>query len=462
MLSNRVRSFINRYNLLSLEQVHLVALSGGADSVALLLLLKELGYRIEAIHCNFHLRGAESDADEQFCVTLCKQEGIPLHRVHFDTKCYAETHGVSIEMAARELRYAYFETLRNDMKAAEICVAHHREDSIETVLLNMIRGTGIDGLTGIAPRRGHIVRPLLEESKKALLAYLESRNQRYVTDSSNLVADVKRNKVRLQLLPLLEEMNPSVTESVHRMSQHLAEVMKMADSAIPAACSLVQRHEGGEKMWHLSYEQLHTVASPQYVLWRCFQPFGFSSTQIGEMARWLESMQTSFLSCHKHKAKQTKSGKQWVADKYVVITDRDAFIMAQRQTLPSLVCTIPEPGIYPVKSAECKFHVSLTMIDSDFSFDSNPHRAFLDASSVRFPLKVRTLQAGDRFVPLGMTGSKLVSDFLTDRKKNLLAKQRQLVVEDAQGHIIWVVGERICHPCRITASTCQCLLLAVD
>ena len=237
MLSNRVRSFINRYNLLSLEQVHLVALSGGADSVALLLLLKELGYRIEAIHCNFHLRGAESDADEQFCVTLCKQEGIPLHRVHFDTKYYAETHGVSIEMAARELRYAYFETLRNDMKAAEICVAHHREDSIETVLLNMIRGTGIDGLTGIAPRRGHIVRPLLEETKKALLAYLESRNQRYVTDSSNLVADVKRNKVRLQLLPLLEEMNPSVTESVHRMSQHLAEVMKMADSAIPAVVS---------------------------------------------------------------------------------------------------------------------------------------------------------------------------------------------------------------------------------
>lgn len=159
MLNKEVSRFIAAHNLLSTSDLHLVALSGGADSVCLLLVLAQLGYRVEAAHCNFRLRGDESQRDEQFCVDLCHRHNIPLHLAHFDTRAYAAAHKVSIEMAARDLRYAYFEQLRASIGAATICVAHHREDSVETVLLNLVRGTGIDGLTGIVPRNGCVARP---------------------------------------------------------------------------------------------------------------------------------------------------------------------------------------------------------------------------------------------------------------------------------------------------------------
>jgi tRNA(Ile)-lysidine synthase len=158
---SKVCEYIKKHKLLEANELYLVALSGGADSVALLLLLKEGGFNVHAAHCNFHLRGAESDRDEAFCVELCQQLGVELHRAHFDTREYAELHKVSIEMAARELRYKWFDQLRQDMGAAGICVAHHRDDSVETVLLNLVRGTGLRGLTGIQPRNGFILRPFL-------------------------------------------------------------------------------------------------------------------------------------------------------------------------------------------------------------------------------------------------------------------------------------------------------------
>lgn len=160
MLS-KVKDYIKKHNLLNSNDLYLVALSGGADSVALLLLLDEMGCQLHAVHCNFHLRGEESDRDERFCEQLCQQKNIPFHRIHFDTMTYAETHQVSVEMAARELRYRYFEQLRKDIGAAGVCVAHHRDDTVETVILNLVRGTGLRGLTGIQPKNGNILRPLL-------------------------------------------------------------------------------------------------------------------------------------------------------------------------------------------------------------------------------------------------------------------------------------------------------------
>lgn len=158
---NKVKTFIEKHHLLNHDDRYIVALSGGADSVCLLLMLQELKYHIEAAHCNFHLRGNESDSDEKFVIELCKKQDIPLHLIHFDTKTYAELHQVSIEMAARELRYRYFEQLRTDIDAAGVCVAHHQDDSVETILMNLMRGTGIQGLCGIQPVRERIIRPLL-------------------------------------------------------------------------------------------------------------------------------------------------------------------------------------------------------------------------------------------------------------------------------------------------------------
>lgn len=222
MFHLEVNKFIEENLYFSKDKI-LVALSGGADSVALLRVLLALGYTCEAAHCNFHLRGKESDRDENFVRGLCNELNILLHVVHFDTQTYATKHRISIEMAAREMRYEWFEKLRQECDASVIAVAHHRDDSVETFLLNLIRGTGINGLKGIAPLNGHIVRPLLNVSRQDILQYLEHLHQDYVTDSTNLQDEYMRNKIRLNILPMLGELNPSVSESIAETANRLAE-----------------------------------------------------------------------------------------------------------------------------------------------------------------------------------------------------------------------------------------------
>ena len=228
----RVERYIDKHGLLSKDDLHLVAVSGGADSVALLIVLQSMGYRVEAVHCNFQLRGEESLRDELFVKNLCYIKNIPLHIIHFDTKIYAELHQVSIEMAARELRYRYFKQLRQDVGAADVCVAHHRDDTVETVLLNLVRGTGLRGLTGIHPRNGYILRPLLCVSRQEIEAYLKAKGQEYVTDSTNLEADVQRNVIRLKVLPLLKELNPAVAENIQRTAENLVEAQQVLDAVV--------------------------------------------------------------------------------------------------------------------------------------------------------------------------------------------------------------------------------------
>ena len=221
---NKIKRFIVSEHLLRVDALYLVALSGGADSVALLLCLKELGYHVEAVHCNFNLRGEESLRDEQFCEDLCQRENIPLHKAHFDTQAYADLHKVSIEMAARELRYRYFFQLKEALGADGVCVGHHKEDTVETILINLVRGTGLSGLMGIRPRNHDVIRPLLCVTRQEIEDYLHQHAVSFVTDSTNLIDDVVRNKIRLNVIPQLSEINPSVTDAILTTANHLSEV----------------------------------------------------------------------------------------------------------------------------------------------------------------------------------------------------------------------------------------------
>ncbi len=420
---SKVDAYIKKYKLLNSNDLYLVALSGGADSVALLLLLKEHGFNVHAAHCNFHLRGAESDRDEAFCVELCQQLDIELHRVHFDTQAYAELHKVSIEMAARELRYSWFAQLCKDIGAAGVCVAHHRDDSVETVLLNLVRGTGLRGLTGIQPISEQtmtcgqnpqeqlklcVLRPLLGVSRVEIEEFLAKKGQKYVTDSTNLEADVLRNKIRLQVLPMLRELNPAVSENIQRTAENLAEAQTVLNA-------IVDKYKDSNV---LELSELEKYGSSEYIIFEWLKNYGFNGSQVRQI---LDADCGGIVSS---------------AMGYEVLKDRSRLIV-EAISGPLKRMVVPEEGTYVLdenntfRVRKCAVYVS-----------KMPHIATLDAAKVRFPLTIRGVEEGDWMIPYGMKGRKLLSDLMTDLKMNVFEKRRQMVVVDAQGVIVWVVGLR--------------------
>lgn len=424
MFKRDVEKFIDQKSLFERCDKVLVALSGGADSVALLRVLHALGYQCECAHCNFHLRGEESNRDETFVQQLCQKFDIPLHVTHFDTTDYARTHRISIEMAARELRYQWFETLRQSIGAKVIAVAHHRDDSVETFLLNLIRGTGINGLKGIAPKNGYVVRPLLQESRENILDYLQHLNQEYVTDSTNLQDEYMRNKIRLNLLPLMQELNPSISESIAATADRLADAALIYNKEREMA---IQRVMKGERV--ISISALLDETAPSSLLFELLHPYGFNSSQIKDIYQSLFG----------------QSGRRFHSSQWEVLRDRDSLILHSF-------------------SGEETDHVPPTLtyetidITPDFIIPRDKHIACLDADKVTLPFTVRKWQVGDKFTPLGMKGKKNVSDYLTDRKFTLFQKEHQYVA--CQGDkIVWLIGERIDNAYRIDADSKRALIV---
>ena len=422
----QVAGFIARNQLLAADNKYIVALSGGADSVALLIIMKALGYDVEAAHCNFHLRGKESERDENFCVSLCESLGIILHRIHFDTLTYAQLHKVSIEMAARDLRYSYFEQLRRDINADAICVAHHKDDNVETILLNLVRGTGMNGLTGISPRNGFILRPLLCIGREDILEYLEAENQDYVTDSSNLVDDVQRNKIRLNVLPLLENVNPAVKDNILTMSRWIAEASTIVEASLSEAKAKAVSSATLNDSSCVDISKVEEYPSAEYLLWDILKDYGFNSSQVAFVAENLHAT----------------TGTSWFSSSHELTLDRGRLILTPLDKEEGRQMRIPEAGTY-VYTELCKLKIEQKEINENYTISRSSDKVCLDAQKVKFPLMIRRVARGDRFVPFGMKGSKLVSDFLTDQKVALPLKRRQLVVADADGNILWVVGKRL-------------------
>lgn len=429
----KVSQYIADHSLFQKEDRLLVALSGGADSVALLRVLHAGGWSVQAAHCNFHLRGEESDRDEEFVCSLCEELGIVLHVTHFDTRDWASRKHLSIEMAARELRYAWFEELCAEHALQHVAVAHHQDDSVETVLLNLIRGTGIDGLRGIRPKNGRVVRPLLGVNRTEVLAYLDALKQPYVTDSTNLTDEYTRNKIRLTLLPLLEEVNPSVRKSISAMTDHLSDVAEVYEAAMQQAVQRVTAADGSEVL----IERLLEEIAPKAILFKIFHPLGFTASQ-------LDAIYTSLFG---------ESGKRFFSRDWEVLKDRKRLLIRScEKTSPiqAIAKSVPmvntlqnlpeETTCLNVTTGKLCFRV--TVFTENFHIRKSQNVASLDADKISLPLVVRCVQTGDAFVPFGMTGRKLVSDYMTDRKFSRFRKEQQLVVCDGSGRIVWLVGER--------------------
>lgn len=440
-IENIVGNYIVRHNMWKHDGLYIVALSGGADSVALLLILKSIGMPIEAAHCNFHLRGEESDRDEQFCVNLCEREGIALHRIHFDTFTYAEKHKISIEMAARDLRYRYFAQLAKDIEADGICVAHHRDDNVETLLLNLLRGSGVDGLAAIAPKNGNILRPLLCISRQDVLDYLAERNQDYVTDSTNLEDDALRNKIRHHVIPLLETLNPAAKDNIAQSAKYLRQAKQMLDNLGKDG----EQIDNGDdsKVIFIDKAPIMKAASQEFMLHKLIGNYGFHGDIIDNIIVSLRNPDGGV-------------GKVWKSNDYMLAIDREQLLITPLNTLENLQkereFRLPEEGNYTL-GGNTKIRIRRYQRTDDFAPSKEHHRITLDANKVSFPLTYRLTAQGDRFQPFGMKGTKLISDYLTDRKRNYMEKMSQHVLTDRKGEIIWLIGERTSDGSKITPQT---------
>lgn len=415
MFIKKVSQFIEEKHLFGFSDKVLVALSGGADSVALLRVLLRLGYACEAAHCNFHLRGEESVRDERFVRALAERLGVPLHVIHFDTNAYAVSHNVSVEMAARKLRYDWFAKLRQECGAKVVAVAHHRDDSVETFLLNLVRGTGINGLQGIRPVNGDVVRPLLCVSRVEILDYLSSLGQDYVTDSTNLQDEFVRNKLRLNVIPILETINPSVSDTIAETARRLSDVAQVYQEAIQAAKQRVM--PDGET---IDIPALCREPGAQNLLFELLYPLGFNAAQVNDVFRALHG----------------ESGRMFYSREWVLLIDRNRLIRRPSGEVE------PQPEL-------CLERME---VNPPFSVPHNNKEAYVDAEKVQGELTLRKWQSGDKFIPFGMKGFKSVRNYLRDKKFSRFEKERQWVVCDGD-RIVWLVNERLDNRFRVTSET---------
>jgi tRNA(Ile)-lysidine synthase len=435
-MTEKIKKFIETQGLLESgisgsKSKIIVGLSGGADSVVLLYVLHQAGYECLAAHCNFHLRGSESVRDEQFASDLASRWKIPFFKQDFQTQDIATKRGISIELAARDLRYEWFEQLRKEQHADVVAVAHHQDDSIETVLLNLIRGTGIRGLTGIKSKNGNIIRPLLCVSKREILQYAEEKSLPYMTDSSNLQEEYVRNKIRWTLIPLLQSIHPSFNASMLRTMENLSEAAKIYDGYIA---------EAKEKVFHpvektIDIPALQALSSPESILFEILKDYGFGPDRIHDVASAMKS----------------QPGKEFYSSEYLLIKDRRQFFLLPREQKEN-------KNVYKINKNVKEIHSPLSIhfifenISENFEIIKDKKIACFDADKLQFPLQLKKWERGDRFVPFGMSGFQKLSDYFNNQKFSKPQKKSAWLLCSGND-IIWIVGYQIDNRYRINKET---------
>lgn len=436
MILSQVQQFIDANKLFDKKSRIIVGLSGGADSVALFDILVSLEYECTSAHCNFHLRGEESNRDEAFVRNLCQNYNLPLHTVDFDTEQYASDNSISIEMAARELRYKWFEELRIELKADYIAIAHHQDDSVETVLLNLIRGTGIKGLTGISPKNEHIVRPLLSITRNDIIKYLSDKKLDFVEDCTNQEDIYTRNKIRLNIIPLLESINPSVKESIRKTSENLQQVETIYNSYIADKQVLVVSDN------KINIPKLLECIEPKAILFETLSKYGFNSASVNQIFNSLEGL----------------SGKQFFSEEYQVIKDRDYLFISKKNDYRKEEFTINESDT--LLSHPISLKIETLELNTNFKIERSPNIFYADYDKLSFPLKLRHWKQGDWFIPFGMRGRKKISDYFSDNKFHLIEKEHCWLL-CSQDNIIWIVGHRSDDRYKITSNTQKLLKISI-
>lgn len=411
----------------------LLAVSGGRDSVTLLDLMGRAGYRVGVAHCNFHLRPGDCDRDEAFVRQLSEDRGVPCYVAQFDTKEYASDNRLSVEEAARNLRYKFFDEVREREGYDLVATAHHRDDAIETFFINLLRGTGIGGLHGMPIRNGYIVRPLLCYGRDEIDAYVARHRLSYVEDITNSQTLYLRNKIRHELLPKFRELSPSFDSVMESNMRHLAD----ADIIYRMAIDRIQRNmvtdNGNETVFDI--EKLLGLKPIETVLFELLRLYGFNSSVVEQVVASLEA----------------QSGKRFFSSSHRLIKDREKLVVTKLSDHHEESCTINEDD---------KSVLGGTLAMSVVAYDGAKPRlsrneAWFDRDGLVFPLQLRRWREGDRFRPFGMKGTRLVSDLFSDLKLSLDEKERAWILCNGDGTIIWVVGYRASHYAVVGKSTSQ-------
>lgn len=412
----------------------LVAASGGIDSMVLLSLFREAGFELGVAHCNFQLRGDESDKDEALVKSTCEAGNIRFHGCRLDTEDYAWAEGLSIQVAARKLRYDFFSAVIRDHGYHWIATAHHLNDSIETVLLNLTRGTGVDGLTGIPARIGNVIRPLLPFTRKQIHDYAVAENIIWREDESNLSDHYVRNVIRHQVIPVLQSINSDFESNFADTIERIVGTRHLAHAEL----SNFETNSVVRDEFKITIEKstLKKYTSPAVVLWETLKPFGFHFHECREIM------------------KDHQPGKIFKSKSHRLVVDRDLFIVTADKISEFASVEISAEEQKIIQGRE-RLTFSLKSY-REVTLNGDPHIAYLDRSKVTFPLCWRRWHAGDFFSPLGMTSRKKISDFLIDLKVPMTEKESVTVIE-SHGEIVWVVGFRISDKAKITSATEQVL-----
>ncbi len=435
----RFRDFAEKHNLLQKDQPVLLAVSGGVDSVVMCRLFASSCFSFGIAHCNFQLRGKESDEDQKFVEGIASTYKVPFFTNNFSTNQYADENGISVEMAARELRYEWFETIRKSNNYHAIATAHHRDDNIETVLLNLVRGTGISGLHGILPRRDKIIRPMLCLSKSEIIEFAKQEQLLFREDRTNSESIFQRNLLRNEVIPLLEKINPNFRDTFTGNIEKLREAESIFNKGLAHLRKKFIEKRGSD--FYIPIKKLVQFESARSILFDLLKDFGFGEKQVMQIYDGLNE----------------GSGKQYFSQSHRIIQNRNFLIVANKEHSSSDVILVEDINKHvKLREGELKFQL---VNGAHFSKDASADTAFIDFNKLKFPLILRKWKKGDYFYPFGMKKKKKkLSDFFINNKISLLEKEKIWIIE-SEKKIVWVVGHRIDERFRITGNTKETLIV---
>lgn len=414
--------YVHEQGLFERKDKLLLGVSGGVDSVVLARIVDQLGNEFALAHCNFNLRGKDSDDDEKFVISLADELGVKCYLSSFQTENYAIENGISIEMAARDLRYDWFEKIRIENAFDHIVVGHHLDDVLETFILNLSRGTGIRGLSGIQPKAGNIVRPLLFASREQIEQYALNNDYSWREDASNSDVTIKRNKVRHEIIPILTALNPGFKSNLERTIDYLNDTKTIFLNTID---EVRERLVMTEHEWvKINRHELKELQPLKTYLFELLRPYSFNSEVVDDISRSLDS----------------GSGTCFYSSTHRLVIDRDELIITQENQEDAALYYIEKTDKFITKPINLK--ITVDRYSESFTIPNSSDIAVMDFDKLRFPLVLRHWKQGEYFKPLGMNGFKKLSDFFIDEKLSIPEKEQTWILS-SENKVAWIVGRRL-------------------